>query len=78
MALGGYLAGYRGDFDFGSGGAYEDKVNYVAMRMFVAAFGTMIVPLSYMTAIQLRFSETAAILVGLTTLLGELQYAVIH
>lgn len=43
VALGGYLAGYQGDFDFGSGGEYADKVNYVFMRMFVASFGNPLV-----------------------------------
>lgn len=71
VALGGKLAGYDGTFDFASGGDYGDKVNYVPMRMFVAAFGAMIVPLAYLTAIQLRWRRSTAILVGAMTLFGR-------
>lgn len=70
VALAGYLAGYDGSFDFASGGDYTDKVNYVFMRMFVASFGAMIVPLAYLTAIQLRFRQSTAILVASMMLLG--------
>lgn len=71
VALGGKLAGYDGSFDFASGGQYEGKVNYKIMRMFVASFGTMVVPLSYLTAIQLRFQHTTALLVAVMTLFGK-------
>lgn len=70
VALGGKLAGYDGSFDFASGGDYAGKVNYVVMRLFVASFGAMIVPLAYMAAIQLRFRHSTAILVAAMTLLG--------
>ena len=68
VALGGKLAGYDGSFDFGSGGDYPDTVPYVGMRMFVAAFGTLIVPLNYMTAVQLRLGKWATLLVAAMTL----------
>lgn len=70
IALGGKLAGYNGSFDFGSGSDYEGKVDYAFMRMFVASFGAMIVPLSYLTAIQLRFRQSTALLVGAMMLFG--------
>lgn len=71
VALGGKLAGYDGTFDFSSGGDYTTKVNYVPMRMFVASFGAMIVPLAYMTCIQLRFRQSTSILVALMMLFGK-------
>lgn len=71
VALGGKLAGYDGSFDFSSGGNYEGKVNYVIMRMFVATFGTFVVPLAYLTAIQLRFQQSTAVMVGVMALFGN-------
>lgn len=72
VALGGWIAGYDGSFDFSSGGDYGDKVNYVLMRMFVASFGTLIVPLSYLTSLQLRFRHSTALMVAAMTLFGNL------
>lgn len=70
VALGGWLAGYDGSFDFGSGGDYKDQVPYVMMRVFVASFGTFVVPLSYLTALQLRLHHHTALLVAALSLLG--------
>lgn len=64
VALGGYLAKVDGSYEFPSGSTYPDTFNYVAMRMFVAAFGTLIVPFTYLTAVQLRLGKWASYLVS--------------
>lgn len=69
VGLGGLIAGHDGTFDFSSGGSYAGKVNYVIWRMFVASFGTTIVPLAYLTALQLRLHHTTAVLVATSMLL---------
>lgn len=70
VALGGWLAKVDGSFEFPSGQAYPDGFNYVAMRMFVAAWGTLIVPFSYLTAVQLRLGHYACLLVAAMALFG--------
>ncbi|KAI0226573.1 Protein O-mannosyltransferase 2 [Massospora cicadina] len=52
VALGGKLAGYDGTFKF-EGDAYNDTINYVAMRIFHATFGVALVPIAYLTALEL-------------------------
>ncbi|EEH23532.2 hypothetical protein PABG_05743 [Paracoccidioides brasiliensis Pb03] len=51
IALVGYLAGFRGDFDFKDIGKdyLEPGVPYVAMRMFPALMGIMAVPTMFLT-----------------------------
>lgn len=70
VALGGYLAGVDKTFEFPSGTAYPEGFNYVGMRMFVAAFGTLVVPFTYLTAIQLRFSKKTSYLCAAMALFG--------
>lgn len=74
VALCGKLAGYDGQFDFSSGGNYDGKVPYVLMRMFVASFGALVVPLSYIAAIQMRFSQVTSLLVAFMALFGTLWF----
>lgn len=71
VAVGGLLAGYNGSFSFSSGAGYPPGLHYSIMRMFVASFGAMIVPLVYIAAIQLRLRQPAAILITLMTLFGK-------
>ncbi len=47
-----------------SGATYPPELNYTIMRMFAASFGAWMVPLAYLTAVQLHFSHTASILAG--------------
>jgi dolichyl-phosphate-mannose--protein O-mannosyl transferase len=68
VGLAGYLAGYDGSFEFGSGTDYTSSVNYVGMRMFLACFSAFAVPFAYLTAVQLKFNKAACLLVGLMTL----------
>lgn len=71
VAAGGLVAGYDGSFAFTSGTDYPPGLHYSIMRMFVASFGAMIVPLVYIAAIQLRLRQPTAILVALMTLFGR-------
>ncbi|KAI9595410.1 Dolichyl-phosphate-mannose-protein mannosyltransferase-domain-containing protein [Syncephalis fuscata] len=68
VGLSGLLAGYDGSFDFKSGATYPESVNYPAMRLFLAIFGALLVPLAYGTAIELGFSKRGAFFAGLLVL----------
>lgn len=68
VGLAGYLAGYDGSFEFQSGSDYPPSVNYVGMRLFLALFSALAVPMAYLTAVQLRLNRSACILVGLMTM----------
>ncbi len=62
VALGGWLAGVDGSFEFPSAQPFPEGFNYVFMRMFVASFGALIVPFTYITAVQLRLGKYASYL----------------
>ncbi|KAJ3099454.1 Protein O-mannosyltransferase 2 [Phlyctochytrium planicorne] len=66
LGLSGVLVGFNGTFQFDSGVKYPADLNYTGMRIFAALFGAFMVPLAYLTAVQLRFSPAASIF--LTTL----------
>ena len=72
VAFAGLIAGYDGSFDFKSGAGFPENVNYPAMRFFIALFGMLVVPLGYLTALNLGFGKRGATLVGLFLLLGIL------
>lgn len=50
VGLAGLLSGYGGQFEFKSGEAYPDDVNYVGMRIMLAMFGVAMVPIAYSTS----------------------------
>ncbi|KAJ2006422.1 Protein O-mannosyltransferase 2 [Coemansia thaxteri] len=56
------IAGHNGTFTFGSGKHYPDYVNYVSMRIQLALYGVALVPLAYLTCLQLRLSRPMAAL----------------
>ena len=64
----GLLSGYDGLFEFKSGSEYEDKVPYVAMRVLLATFGVLMVPLGWYTARELGMSLRATHLVTIMVL----------
>ncbi|KAI8899904.1 Dolichyl-phosphate-mannose-protein mannosyltransferase-domain-containing protein [Globomyces pollinis-pini] len=64
--LAGLLCGYYGQFEFK--GKYPENLNYVFMRGINAIFGSMLTPLAYWTAIHLRVSRTAAVLLAIMTI----------
>ncbi|KAI8815781.1 Dolichyl-phosphate-mannose-protein mannosyltransferase-domain-containing protein [Fimicolochytrium jonesii] len=74
--LAGYVAGFNGTFEFKSGEKYPPELNYSVMRIANALFGVGMVPLAYLTAIQLHLSEPACILMGVMVL-GDVALAVI-
>lgn len=57
VALSGYLAGFDGNFKFGSGLSFPKDLDYVTMRVFNCVFGILCTPLAYQTAVLMGFSQ---------------------
>lgn len=72
VGLSGWLVGYDGSFDFQSGAAFPEGLNYWGMRLFNAAWGAFMVPLAYGTAKEFGMSMRASILAATMVLLGKL------
>lgn len=70
VGLVGLLSGYDGHFDFKSGATYPAEVPYVAMRVMMAMFGVLMVPLGWYTAVELGMTRRACHLVALMVLCG--------
>ncbi|KZT23996.1 glycosyltransferase family 39 protein [Neolentinus lepideus HHB14362 ss-1] len=68
VGLAGLLSGYDGSFEFKSGEQYPDTVPYVAMRVLMAMFGVVMVPLGWYTAVELGMSWWACHLVAIMVL----------
>ncbi|KAI8324767.1 PMT-domain-containing protein [Martensiomyces pterosporus] len=62
VALAEVIAGHNGSFAFKSGKKYPEHVNYTMMRAQIALYGVALVPLAYLTCIQLRLSRPMAAL----------------
>jgi len=75
VGLAGLLSGYNGGFEFKSGEAYPDSVPYVAMRVMMATYGVLMVPLGWYTAVELGMSTRACHMVALMCLCGTLLLA---
>ncbi|KAI9254306.1 dolichyl-phosphate-mannose-protein mannosyltransferase [Sporodiniella umbellata] len=71
VGFSGWLGGYDGSFSFDSGAVYPENVNYTVMRIFNAFFGAMMVPISYLTAVQLGMSLKASLLAATMVLLDN-------
>ncbi|KAG0273522.1 hypothetical protein BGZ95_010675 [Linnemannia exigua] len=56
-----YLLGYDGKFDFMLGKLYPSNVPFIGMRMFAAACGVGLIPISYLTIKRSGHSTQAAI-----------------
>lgn len=72
VGLSGWLVGYDGSFDFQSGAAFPEGLNYWGMRLFNAAWGAFMVPLAYGTAKEFGMSMRASILAATMVLFGKL------
>jgi dolichyl-phosphate-mannose-protein mannosyltransferase len=70
VGLAGLLSGYDGSYEFKSGEMYPEHVPYVAMRVILATFGVLMVPLGWYTAVELGMSTRACHLVALMCLCG--------
>lgn len=68
VGLAGLLAGYDGNFEFKSGEKYPPEVPFVAMRVMLATFGVLMVPLGWYTAVELGMSSWACHMVALMVL----------
>ncbi|KAJ2178668.1 Protein O-mannosyltransferase 2, partial [Coemansia sp. RSA 551] len=62
VALAEVVAGHNGTFNFKSGSAYPDYVNYTLMRIQMSLYGVALVPLAYLTCLQLNMSRSMAAL----------------
>lgn len=70
VGLAGVLSGYDGNYEFKSGEVYPPNVPYVSMRVMMAMFGMLMVPLAWFTAVELHLSRRACHLVTLMVLCG--------
>ena len=70
VGLVGLLSGYNGHFEFKSGDVYKEDVPYIAMRVMLATFGVLMVPLAWYTSKELGFSNRGAHIVTLMVLCG--------
>ncbi|KAF6741540.1 dolichyl-phosphate-mannose-protein mannosyltransferase [Ephemerocybe angulata] len=59
VGLAGLLSGYGGRFEFKPGEVYPDTVPYVAMRVMLATFGVLMVPLAWFTSVELGMAQWA-------------------
>ncbi|SCU79133.1 LAFA_0B00958g1_1 [Lachancea sp. 'fantastica'] len=73
IALSEYLTVFDGEFEFESGAAFPEGVNYKFMRQFNASFGALCAPLMMISARNLGFSLMGSTLLGLMVAL-ELSY----
>ena len=70
VGLAGLLSGYNGGFEFKSGEVYPDEVPYFSMRIMMALFGVMLVPLAWWTSAELGWSRYTRHFVTTCVLLG--------
>ncbi len=70
VGLAGLLSGYDGSYEFKSGEMYPENVPYVAIRVIMATFGVLMVPLGWYTAVELGMSARACHMVALMCLCG--------
>lgn len=71
VGLAGLLSGYNGGFEFKSGNEYPADVPYTAMRILLASFGVMLVPLAWWTAGGLGWSKYTRHWVTICVLCGK-------
>ncbi|KAI7907111.1 Dolichyl-phosphate-mannose-protein mannosyltransferase-domain-containing protein [Cokeromyces recurvatus] len=71
VGFSGWLAGYNGSFGFESGAVYPEHVNFGAMRIFNAFFGAMMVPIAYLTCVQMKMTLKASLLAATMVLLDN-------
>ncbi|OMJ18348.1 Dolichyl-phosphate-mannose-protein mannosyltransferase 2 [Smittium culicis] len=65
VALAEVIAGHNGTFDFPSGNEYPSYVNYVSMRIQLALYGILLIPLAYVTCKSLHMSRNTSTLAAL-------------
>ncbi|KZV66535.1 glycosyltransferase family 39 protein [Peniophora sp. CONT] len=68
VGLAGLLSGYNGHFEFKSGERYPEEVPYVAMRVLMATFGVLMVPLAWYTSVELGLSWRACHVIAMMVL----------
>ncbi|KAJ8045755.1 Protein O-mannosyl-transferase 2 [Holothuria leucospilota] len=68
IGLAGSLSGYDGSFTFEAPGEKYENVNYMGMRILCATLGSLVIPLIYLTVLELSQSVAAASLASLFVL----------
>uniref|UniRef100_A0A8C5QPT1 Protein O-mannosyl-transferase 1 n=1 Tax=Leptobrachium leishanense TaxID=445787 RepID=A0A8C5QPT1_9ANUR len=72
LALGGYLAGFDGNFMWNRIGAeYSSNVPVWSLRLFPAVSGALCVPLAYQIVVELGFSARAGLVAAILLLFGN-------
>ncbi|EHN02225.1 Pmt6p [Saccharomyces cerevisiae x Saccharomyces kudriavzevii VIN7] len=64
IALSEWIAGFDGQFDFSSNGAYPEDVNFKIMRQFNAMFGALCTPVAFFTAKWMEFNYLTVYLIA--------------
>lgn len=71
VSLAGALSGFNGNFEFESGSDYPAEVPYVKMRVIMAVYGILMVPVAFLTAQSFRWDWRAKHLFTLMVLLDN-------
>lgn len=71
VGLAGVLSGYSGGFEFKSGVEYPADLPHTAMRVMLASFGVMLVPIAWWTAGEMGWSRFTRHWVTICVLCGE-------
>ncbi|KAJ2068714.1 Protein O-mannosyltransferase 2, partial [Coemansia sp. S2] len=71
VALAQTLAGFNGSYDLKNASKYPDHIDYTTMRVQIAMYGIALVPLAYLTCLQLRMSRPMSILAASFVLLDN-------
>lgn len=68
VGLAGLMSGYKGQFEFKSGEKYPDDVNFLGMRIILAMFGILMVPVAYSTSANLGWNKRSRHLLAIMVL----------
>lgn len=71
VSLAGALSGFNGEFEFESGHDYAKEVPFVQMRIIMAIYGILMVPVAFLTAQSFRWNWRAKHLFTLMVLLDN-------
>lgn len=71
VGLAGLLSGYNGGFEFKSGVEYPADLPHTSMRVMLASFGVMLVPVAWWTSGEMGWSRFTRHWVTLCVLCGE-------
>lgn len=70
VAVSGWLSGFNGDFEFASGTDYPAEVPFIRMRIIMAIYGILMVPVAFATAKSFNWNWRTRQLFTLMVLFG--------